>query len=145
MRQRTINFYNKTCETSEDSDQTALSRSLIRVFADHMCLLQPPGYPRKDKRESFPYGVAVHADLSLCWSNRYYCGYCRALAQIILIRKQQTLLYLLSIFMISNGMCNTVHASQPMAECKFIHTKTCHKSLLCLEVVYLFHLSRCFI
>ena len=28
--------YNKTCATSEDSDQTAHLRSLIRVFADHV-------------------------------------------------------------------------------------------------------------
>ena len=35
--------YNKTSATSEDSDQPAHPRSLIRVFADRMCLLQPPG------------------------------------------------------------------------------------------------------
>ena len=34
-------IYNKTCATSEDSDQTARMRSLISVFADRMCLLQP--------------------------------------------------------------------------------------------------------
>ena len=33
--------YNKTCAISEDSDQPAHPRSLIRVFADRMCLLQP--------------------------------------------------------------------------------------------------------
>ena len=35
--------YNKTKATSGDSDQPAHPRSLIRVFADHMYLLQPPG------------------------------------------------------------------------------------------------------
>ena len=41
--------YNKTCATSEDSDQPAHPRSLIRVFADRMSLLQPPGYSKRDK------------------------------------------------------------------------------------------------
>ena len=44
--------YNKTCATSEDLDQPANPRSLTRVFADRMCLLQPPGYPKRDKRET---------------------------------------------------------------------------------------------
>ena len=37
--------YNKTFATSEDSDQPARPRRQIRVFADQMCLLQPPAYP----------------------------------------------------------------------------------------------------
>ena len=49
--------YNNTCATSEDSDQTAHSRSLIRVFSDHMYLLQPLGYLKSDERESLPYWV----------------------------------------------------------------------------------------
>ena len=48
--------YNKTCATNEDSDQIAHPRSLIRVFADRMCLLQPP---IEDKREALPYSVDV--------------------------------------------------------------------------------------
>ena len=67
--------YNKTCATSKDSDQTAHPRSLIRVFADHMCLLQPPGYPKRDEKEPLPYWVHVQADLSLC-------RFCRALGHI---------------------------------------------------------------
>ena len=31
--------YNKTCATSEDSDQPAHPRSLIRVFANRNCLI----------------------------------------------------------------------------------------------------------
>ena len=46
--------YNKTCASSEDSDQPAHPRSLIRVFADRMCLLQPPGHPKRDKQEPLP-------------------------------------------------------------------------------------------
>ena len=41
--------YNKTCATSEDPDQPAYPRSLIRVLADCMCLLQPPGCQKRDK------------------------------------------------------------------------------------------------
>ena len=47
---RNYNIYNKTSATSKDSDQTAHSRSLIRVFADRMCFLQPPGYSKRGKR-----------------------------------------------------------------------------------------------
>ena len=41
--------YNKTCATSEDSDQPLHPCSLIRLFADHMCLLQPLDYSKRDK------------------------------------------------------------------------------------------------
>ena len=36
-------------------DQTAHPRSLIRVFADCMCPLQPPGYPKRVEEEHLPY------------------------------------------------------------------------------------------
>ena len=49
--------YDKIFWTSEDSDQPAHPRSLIRVFAGHMCLLKPPGYPKRDKWEPLPYWV----------------------------------------------------------------------------------------
>ena len=41
--------YFKTCVTSEDSDQPAHPCRLIRVFEDRMYLLQPLGYPKRDK------------------------------------------------------------------------------------------------
>ena len=44
-----VKTYSKTWATTEDSDQPAHRRCLIRVFADIMCLLQPPGYPKRDK------------------------------------------------------------------------------------------------
>ena len=59
--------YNKTCATSEDSDQPAHLPSLIRVFADRMCLLQPPDYSKRDKQEPLPYWVDVQADSGLRW------------------------------------------------------------------------------
>ena len=64
---------NKTCAASEGSDQPADQRNLIRIFADRMCRLQPPGYPKRDKREPLPHWVAVQAYLSLLWSHRSYC------------------------------------------------------------------------
>ena len=70
-----------TCATCEDSDQPAHSRSLIRLFADRTCLLQPPGYPKRDKQEPLPFGMGVQADLRLYWSYRSYCKIRRALAQ----------------------------------------------------------------
>ena len=47
--------HNKTCGTSKDSDQPAHPRSLIRISADSMCLLLPPGCPKRDKQEPLPY------------------------------------------------------------------------------------------
>ena len=47
--------YNKTYVTSKDSDLPAYPRSLIRVFADPLCLLQSPGYSKRDKLERLPY------------------------------------------------------------------------------------------
>ena len=67
--------YNKTCVTSEHSDQLAHPCSLIRLFAEHMCLQQR--YPARNEQEPLPYSVYVQADLSLCWSHRSYCRYCR--------------------------------------------------------------------
>ena len=55
--------------TNEDSDQPAHPRSLIRVFADRMCLPQCPRYPKSYKLEPLPYWVDIQADLSLCWSH----------------------------------------------------------------------------
>ena len=60
VHEKTIN---KTCATSQDSDQPAHPRSLIWVFADCMCLLQPPDYPKGDKQEPLPYRVNEQADL----------------------------------------------------------------------------------
>ena len=54
--------YNKTYATGKDSDQPA---HLSSLFADHMCLLQPQGYLKRDKREPLPYWVDVQTDLSL--------------------------------------------------------------------------------
>ena len=44
--------YIKTCATSKDSDQPVDPRSLIRVFTDRMCLLQRPGYPKGEDKNS---------------------------------------------------------------------------------------------
>ena len=52
--------YNKTCASSEDSDQPAHSRSLISLRR-----LQPPDSLKVDKREPLSYWVEIQADLSL--------------------------------------------------------------------------------
>ena len=91
------NTYNKTCATSENTDQTAHPRSLIIVFADRLCLLQPPGHPKRDKREPLPYWVDVQAELRLCWSRRSYCRFCRALAHMPTAQAQISL-WLISVF-----------------------------------------------
>ena len=78
---------NKTSATSEDSDQPAHPRSLIRVSADRMWLLQPLGYLKRNKQEPLPYWVGIQAGLrhlSLCWSHRSYCRFCRALLKYIM-------------------------------------------------------------
>ena len=72
-------IYIKTCVTNEDSDQPAHLCSPIKVFTDHLCLLQPPDYPKRDK--PLQYWVDVQADL--CWLLRSYCRFCRALAHMI--------------------------------------------------------------
>ena len=74
--------YNKTCATSEDSDQPAHPRRLIRVFADHNVPSADPSYPKRVRRELLPYCVEV--DLCLCWSHRSCCRFCRALAHMYL-------------------------------------------------------------
>ena len=51
--------------TSEDSDQPAHLRCLIRVFADRMHLLQPLDYPKRYEQEPLPYRVDIQAYLSL--------------------------------------------------------------------------------
>ena len=65
----TICWYN--VEPSAQSDQSL-----------RMCLLQPPGYPKWNKRDPLTYWIDVQADLSLCWWYRSYCKFCRALAEL---------------------------------------------------------------
>ena len=74
-----------------------------------MCLLQPPGYPKRDKREPLLYWVDVQADPSLCRSHRSYCRFCCALAQILSG-------YLL-LFGVMNGICERL--SCIMSKCSF--------------------------
>ena len=63
--------YNKVSSTSEDSDQPAHPHRLVRVFADRMCLLEPPGYPKRNKRKSLSYWVDVQAIPSLLRKQAY--------------------------------------------------------------------------
>ena len=85
--------YHKTCATSENK----WTCSLIRVFAGHMGHLQPPGYPRRDKRKPLAYCVNVQADLYLYWSHRSYCWLCRALSNFISLVPLTTLVIIVPI------------------------------------------------
>ena len=49
--------------------QIRLRSSLMWVFADRMCLLQPPGYSNRNKREPLLCWVGEQNDLSLCCSH----------------------------------------------------------------------------
>ena len=66
-------------------DQPAQPRNLIRVFADRVCLLEPPGYPKTHKQDLLAYQMVVQADLSICWSHRSYRRFCHALGIVIMI------------------------------------------------------------
>ena len=70
--------YNKSCASSEDSDQPAHPRSLHCLHAPSKASVST----KRDKRDSLPHWVDVEVDLSLCWSHRSYCRFCRALAQM---------------------------------------------------------------
>ena len=78
--------YNKTCATSEDSDQPTHPRRLIKVFVDRMCLLRLPGFSKEDEREPLPYWVAVQADLSLCWLHQSYCRFLLCAGHICVVQ-----------------------------------------------------------
>ena len=71
--------YNRTCATSEDSDQTAYPCSLISIRWLHVHSTAS-SYPKRDKRQHLPSWVDVQADLSLRWSHRSHCRFSRALA-----------------------------------------------------------------
>ena len=81
--------YNKICVTSEDRPACASAES--DQSPDCMCLLQPLGYPKKNKREPLPYWVDVQDDLSLCWSHKSYCRFCRGLAHMFLWRNKENI------------------------------------------------------
>ena len=55
------------------------------VWSDYLLIacafyiVQPPGYPKRDKREPLPHWMNVQANLSLCWLHRSYCRIYRTL------------------------------------------------------------------
>ena len=59
--------YNKTCATSEDSDQPTHPCLLISVLVDRICLLHSPGCYKRTKRGPLLYWTDVQADLTCCW------------------------------------------------------------------------------
>ena len=65
MTQRTIKPTIRLVRSAQTQNKPAHPRSLIRAFAERMRLLQPLGYPKRDKREPLPYWMDIQADLSL--------------------------------------------------------------------------------
>ena len=76
---------NKTCVTSKDSDKSVHPPSMARIFVylslDSLKAVQGTG----DQQRLWSDCVDAQADLSLCWSHKSYCRFCRALAQMPLM------------------------------------------------------------
>ena len=70
--------YNKTCVTSEDSDQSSLIPCTVSSTA--------PGYPKRDKRGPLSYLVDVQADLSLYCHTDLIVGFV-VLAQLFFLKE----------------------------------------------------------
>ena len=81
--------YDKTCATSEDSDQPVQTDQSI-----HWSHVLSTVSPKRNKQEPLPYYVDVQAGLSLCWSHRSYCRVCHALTRILLTHGRFEMLYL---------------------------------------------------
>ena len=58
---------------SEDSDQAAHPRSLIRVFAHPYVFYNLRAFIRGINKKPCHYGKIMKADLNLCWSHRSCC------------------------------------------------------------------------
>ena len=67
--------HDRACATSEDTDQTAHPRSLIRDFPDRVRLLQPTNYSKRDILELLSYCIDVQADVRLWWLWGSYCRF----------------------------------------------------------------------
>ena len=61
---------------------TLIHRQERNLEIDRTCLLQPPGYPKKDKWEPLLQWVDVQGDLSIFCSHRSYCKFYRTLSHI---------------------------------------------------------------
>ena len=72
-----------TMKLQYDWDQPVHLSSLIRVFADSMCLLLTPGYPKRDEPEpcytGWIYSMItgwIYSMIWVCWSHRSHCRFC---------------------------------------------------------------------
>ena len=75
--------YNKTCISSKDSDQPVHSPSMARVLI-YPSLGSPMAIEGTCNQRRLRSDCAnVQVDLSLHWSHKSYCRFCRALAQIV--------------------------------------------------------------
>ena len=48
-----------------------------------VCGFYSLSFPKRKKQVPLPYWLDVQTDLSLCWSDRSYCRFCRVLAHFI--------------------------------------------------------------
>ena len=75
--------YNKTCVTSKDSDQPVHPPSMARVLV-YPSFNSPDAVKGTcDQRRLWSDSADAQSDLSLRWSHKSYCRFCRALAQFL--------------------------------------------------------------
>ena len=74
------------CRPSEDSDQTAHSRSLIRVFAGHSVGSQGSKVSSGEQQRIWSDYANVRADLSLCLVHLHFCRLCCAPTRIYALK-----------------------------------------------------------
>ena len=79
-----INFHDMSERTKKPTPtiRHSTAKTPVSLLIAFRCLLQPPGYPKRDKQEPLPYWVNVQASLILYLSHRSYCNFCHALAHI---------------------------------------------------------------
>ena len=75
---------NKMTAPNEDSDQPGHPPSLIRVFPVRMKKAWVLSYPLSTQRRLWSDWADAQVDLSLCWTHRVFCLFCRAAAQMSL-------------------------------------------------------------
>ena len=83
MSQRTTKTYNKYGLISKYSDQpvnqsTQFGKGLVYPYLNRLEAVEGTCDQRKLRSDC----ADAQADLSLLWLHKFYCGFCRALAQI---------------------------------------------------------------
>ena len=74
------------CAPSNDSDQPGHPLSLIKDFIARLNKGGVLSYPKSARRRLRSNWADAQADLSLCWEHSPFCWFCRAQAQMMLIK-----------------------------------------------------------